>query len=58
MVLNQVHLVVHDDEALAQFCADRNILGNFIIKRPSPNDDDEWVKGEGDRIPVQICLIH
>ena len=51
-------MLVHDDEALGQFCADHNIPDDVLIERPDPNDDADWVEGEGNRIPVRTWLIH
>ena len=45
-------MLVHYDETLVWFRADNRILDNVVKKRPGPNDDTEWVKGKGNRIPV------
>ena len=58
MVLNLAQLLVHDDEALAQFSADHNILDDILIERSDPNDDADWIEGEGNRTPIQTWFIH
>ena len=58
MVLNRAQQLVHDDEALARFCADHRIPNNVIIERPGLNDDVEWVEGEADRILIRTWLIN
>ena len=47
-----------DDAALAQFHIDHNIPNDVLIKRPSQNDDVDWVEGEGERMPVRTWFIH
>ena len=39
MALNRAQMLVHDDEALAQFHADHHIPDDIIIERLGPNDD-------------------
>ncbi|GFS42099.1 hypothetical protein Acr_00g0078090 [Actinidia rufa] len=56
--LNRAQLLVHDDEALAQFCIDHRISDDVMIKQPGPNDDSDWVEGEGNRIPIRTWFIH
>ena len=58
MVSNRVQLLVHEDEALARLRVVHHIPHNVVIERPSPNDDHDWVEGEGDQIPVRTWLIH
>ena len=49
---------VHDDEVLARFYADHNILDDVLINRPCLNNDANWVKEEGNHIPIWTWLIH
>ncbi|GFS37204.1 hypothetical protein Acr_00g0050620 [Actinidia rufa] len=58
MELNWAQLLVHDDEALARFCADHRIPDDVVIERPRPNDDADWVEGKGNRIPIRTWFIH
>ncbi|GFY97537.1 hypothetical protein Acr_12g0000780 [Actinidia rufa] len=58
MALNRAQLLVHSDEALAQFCIDHRILNDVVIERPGPNDDADWVEGEGNRIAIRTWIIH
>ena len=58
MELNRAQLLVHDDEALARFRMDHNILDYILIERPSPNENANLVDGEGNRILVHTWLIH
>ncbi|GFZ00578.1 hypothetical protein Acr_14g0002130 [Actinidia rufa] len=58
MALNWAQLLVHDDEALARFRANHRIPDDVLIERPSPNNATDWVKGEGNRIPVRTWFIH
>ena len=51
-------LLVHDDAALTQFCVDHNISDDVLVERSSQNDDDDWVKGEGNLIPIRTWFIH
>ncbi|GFS31845.1 hypothetical protein Acr_00g0019510 [Actinidia rufa] len=56
MALNRAQLLVHDDEALAQFRVDYRIPDDLVIERLGPNDDADWVEGEGNRIPIRTCV--
>ena len=47
MALNLAQLLVHNDEALAQFYIDHRIPDDIVIERSGPNDDADWVEGEG-----------
>ncbi|GFY95370.1 hypothetical protein Acr_10g0007550 [Actinidia rufa] len=58
MVLNWAQLLVHDDEALYRFRADHYIPDDVMIERPGPNDDANWVEGEGNCIPIRTWFIH
>ena len=58
MALNWAQLLVHDDEALIRLCVYHRIPENVVIERPGPNDDADWVKGEGNHIPVRTWFIH
>ncbi|GFZ00572.1 hypothetical protein Acr_14g0002070 [Actinidia rufa] len=58
MALNRAQLLVHDDEALARFCANHRIPDDVLIERPSPNNATNWVEGEGNHIPVRTWFIH
>ena len=58
MALNQAQLLVHDDKALTRFCFEHCIIDDVMIKIPGPNDDANWVEGEGNRIPVQTWFIY
>ncbi|GFZ14403.1 hypothetical protein Acr_24g0005930 [Actinidia rufa] len=58
MTLNQAQLLVHDGEALAQFRADHRIPDDVVIERSGPNDDADWVEGEGNRIPIRTWFIY
>ena len=51
-------MLVYNDANLAQFRVDHNILDNVLIERPCPNEDVDFVEGEGDHIPVRTWLIH
>ena len=52
MALNRTQLLVHDDEALARFCADHNIPDDILIEKQGPSDDADWVEEEGNCIPI------
>ena len=58
MALNRAQLLVHDNEAPAQFCVDHRISDNVIIERPCANDNADWVEGEGNCILVRTWFIH
>ncbi|GFY90941.1 hypothetical protein Acr_07g0011370 [Actinidia rufa] len=58
MALNGAQLLVHDEEALAQFRVDHRIPKNVVIERPGPDDNVDWVEGKGNRIPVRTWFIH
>ena len=58
MELNRAQLLVHDDEALNKFRIDHRIPDDAMIERSGPNEIANFVKGNGDRILVQIWLIH
>ncbi|GFY94694.1 hypothetical protein Acr_10g0000790 [Actinidia rufa] len=58
MALNQAQLLVHDDEALARFRVDHKIPDDVVIERLGPNDDADWVEGEGNRIPIRTWFMH
>ncbi|GFS32081.1 hypothetical protein Acr_00g0020710 [Actinidia rufa] len=51
-------MLVRDSEALAQFCVDHRIPDDVVIERPGPNDDVDWVEGEGNRIPIRTWFIY
>ncbi|GFS31869.1 hypothetical protein Acr_00g0019630 [Actinidia rufa] len=57
MELNRAQLLVHDDTVLAQFHADHNIPDDVLIERSGPNEDANWVEGEGNHIPPQPRLV-
>ncbi|GFS32498.1 hypothetical protein Acr_00g0023010 [Actinidia rufa] len=40
-------MLVRDSEALAQFRVDHRIPDDVVIERSGPNDDADWVEGEG-----------
>ncbi|GFY87563.1 hypothetical protein Acr_05g0012020 [Actinidia rufa] len=56
MALNRAQMLVRDSEALAQFRVDHRIPDDVVIERPGPNDDADWVEGEGNRVPIRTCL--
>ncbi|GFZ00552.1 hypothetical protein Acr_14g0001870 [Actinidia rufa] len=58
MALNRAQLLVHDDKALAQFHVDHSIPDDVVIEWPRPNDDADWVEGEGNRVPIRTWFIH
>ncbi|GFZ19992.1 hypothetical protein Acr_28g0006970 [Actinidia rufa] len=47
MVTNWAQLLVHDNAALAQFRANHRIPNDVQIERLGPNDNVDWVEGEG-----------
>ncbi|GFY87801.1 hypothetical protein Acr_05g0014400 [Actinidia rufa] len=47
-----------DSGALAQFRVDHRIPDDVGIERPGPNDDADWVEGEGNRMPIRIWFIY
>ncbi|GFS37064.1 hypothetical protein Acr_00g0049530 [Actinidia rufa] len=47
MALNRAQMLVRDSEALAQFRVDHRIPDDVVIERPGPNDNADWVEGEG-----------
>ncbi|GFS38480.1 hypothetical protein Acr_00g0057740 [Actinidia rufa] len=51
-------MLVRDSEALAQFRVDHRIPDDVVIKRPGPNDDADWVEGEGNRMPIRTWFIY
>ncbi|GFZ02259.1 insulinase (Peptidase family M16) protein [Actinidia rufa] len=51
MALNWAQTLIRDSEALAQFCVNHRIPDDVVIERPGPNDDADWVGGEGNRMP-------
>ncbi|GFZ01237.1 hypothetical protein Acr_14g0008720 [Actinidia rufa] len=51
-------MLVRDSEALAQFCVDHRIPNDVVIERPSPNDNADWVEGEGNRMPIRTWFIY
>ncbi|GFY97773.1 hypothetical protein Acr_12g0003140 [Actinidia rufa] len=58
MALNWAQLLVHDGEALAQFRTEHRIPNDVVIEWPGPNDDADWVEGEGNRIPIRTWFIY
>ncbi|GFZ01187.1 hypothetical protein Acr_14g0008220 [Actinidia rufa] len=58
MALNRAQMLVRDSEALAQFRVDHRIPDDVVIERPGPNDDADWVEGEGDRMPIRTWFIY
>ena len=56
--VERAQLLVHDDEALAQFCVEHNIPDDVVIERSDLNEDADWVEGEGNRIPIRTWFIH
>ncbi|GFS41378.1 hypothetical protein Acr_00g0073970 [Actinidia rufa] len=58
MALNWAQLLAHDNESLARFRVDHRIPNNVVIERPGPNNDADWVEGEGDRVPIRTWFIH
>ncbi|GFZ21761.1 hypothetical protein Acr_29g0009230 [Actinidia rufa] len=51
-------MLVRDNEALAQFCVDHRIPDDVVIERRGPNDDADWVEGEGNRMPIRTWFIY
>ncbi|GFZ17278.1 hypothetical protein Acr_26g0005480 [Actinidia rufa] len=51
-------MLVRDSEALAQFRVDHRIPDDVVIEHPGPNDDADWVEGEGNRMPVRTWFIY
>ncbi|GFS40462.1 hypothetical protein Acr_00g0068690 [Actinidia rufa] len=51
-------MLVRDSEALAQFRVDHRIPDDVVIERPGPNDDADWVEGEGNRMPIRTWFIY
>ncbi|GFZ19654.1 hypothetical protein Acr_28g0003590 [Actinidia rufa] len=51
-------MLVRDSEALAQFRVDHRIPDDVIIERPGPNDDADWVEGEGNRMSIRTWFIY
>ncbi|GFS29075.1 hypothetical protein Acr_00g0005230 [Actinidia rufa] len=51
-------MLLRDSEALAQFRVDHRIPDDVVIERPSPNDDADWVEGEGNRMPIRPWFIY
>ncbi|GFY87964.1 hypothetical protein Acr_05g0016030 [Actinidia rufa] len=43
---------------LAQFRVDHRIPDDVVIERSGPNDDADWVEGEGDRMPIRTWFIY
>ena len=58
MALNRAQMLVRDSEALAQFRIDHRIPEDVVIERPGPNDDADWVEGEGNRMPIRTWFIY
>ncbi|GFZ21895.1 hypothetical protein Acr_29g0010570 [Actinidia rufa] len=58
MALNRAQMLVRDSEALAQFHVDHRIPDDVVIERPGPNDDADWVEGEGNRMPIRTWFIY
>ncbi|GFZ12773.1 pyruvate dehydrogenase complex E1 alpha subunit [Actinidia rufa] len=58
MALNRAQMLVRDSEALAQFRVDHRIPNDVVIERPGPNDDADWVEGEGNRMPIRTWFIY
>jgi len=58
MALNRAQMLVRDSEAIAQFRLDYRIPDNVVIERPGPNDDADWVEGEGNRMPIRTWFIY
>ncbi|GFS42947.1 hypothetical protein Acr_00g0082730 [Actinidia rufa] len=58
MSLNRAQILVCDSEALAQFRVGHRIPDDVVIERPGPNDDADWVEGEGNRMPIRIWFIY
>ncbi|GFY89145.1 hypothetical protein Acr_06g0010850 [Actinidia rufa] len=48
----------NNDAALNKFMADHGILDDIQIEWSGPNEDANLVKGNKDRIPVRIWMIH
>ncbi|GFS41428.1 hypothetical protein Acr_00g0074240 [Actinidia rufa] len=51
-------MLVRDSEALAQFRVNHRIPDDVVIERPGPNDDADWVEGEGNRMPIRPWFIY
>ncbi|GFY86368.1 hypothetical protein Acr_05g0000070 [Actinidia rufa] len=51
-------MLVRNNEALAQFRVDYRIPDDVIIERPGPNNDADWVEGEGNRMPIRTWFIY
>ncbi|GFZ02351.1 hypothetical protein Acr_15g0009590 [Actinidia rufa] len=51
-------MLVRDSETLAQFRVDHRIPNDVVIERPGPNDDADWVEGEGNRMPIRTWFIY
>ncbi|GFZ09861.1 hypothetical protein Acr_21g0004600 [Actinidia rufa] len=58
MALNRAQMLVRDSEALAQFCVDHRISNDVVIERLGPNDDADWVEGEGNWMPIRTWFIY
>ncbi|GFS37066.1 hypothetical protein Acr_00g0049540 [Actinidia rufa] len=58
MALNRAQMLVRNSEALAQFRVDHRIPDDIVIERPGPNDDADWVEGEGNRMPIRTWFIY
>ncbi|GFZ04894.1 hypothetical protein Acr_17g0004660 [Actinidia rufa] len=58
MALNRAQMLVRDSEALVQFRVDHRIPDDVVIERPGPNDDADWVEGEGNRMPIRTWFIY
>ncbi|GFS31279.1 hypothetical protein Acr_00g0016580 [Actinidia rufa] len=56
MALNRGQLLVHDDEALAQFRVDHRIPDNIVIEGPDPNNDADWQAAENRPVYVWAHL--
>ncbi|GFY92773.1 S-adenosyl-L-methionine-dependent methyltransferases superfamily protein [Actinidia rufa] len=58
MTLNQAQMLIRVSEALAQFRVDHRIPDDVVIERPGPNDDADWVEGEGNWMPNRTWFIY
>ncbi|GFS29533.1 hypothetical protein Acr_00g0007130 [Actinidia rufa] len=56
--LNRAQMLVRDSEALARFRIDHKIPDDVVIERTGPNDDTDWVEGEGNRVPIRTWFIY